>query len=116
MRTHRTRTHRIELALNDDEYERFLSSVHLCGMTQQAYLYNLVQNRLPQPKPTQDFFEMIDQLRKIGNNLNQLVMIAHKTGSIDIVRYKKDIEKLNKSILQIREQIYLPKECKDGND
>ncbi|WP_416325900.1 plasmid mobilization protein [[Eubacterium] hominis] len=116
MRTHRTRTHRIELALNDEEYERFLSSVHLCGMTQQAYLYNLVQNRLPRPKPTQDFIEMINQLRKIGNNLNQLVMIANKTGSIDIVRYKKDIEKLNKSILQIREQIYLPKECKDGND
>lgn len=116
MRTHRTRTHRVELALNDEEYEKFLSSVHLCGMTQQAYLYSLVQNRLPQPKPSQDFFELINQLRRIGNNLNQLVMIAHKTESVDIVRYKKDITELNKNILEIREKVLLPEENSNGND
>lgn len=116
MRTHRTRTHRVELALNDEEYEKFLTSVHLCGMTQQAYLYSLVQNKLPQPKPSQDFFEMIDQLRRIGNNLNQLAMIAHKSGSIDIIRYKKDIEELNNSILEIREKVLLPEENSNGND
>lgn len=116
MRTHRTRTHRVELALNDEEYDKFLSSVRLCGMTQQAYLYSLVQNRLPQPKPSQDFFEMINQLRRIGSNLNQLAMIAHKSGSIDVIRYKKDIEELNTSILEIREKILLPEENSNGND
>lgn len=59
---------------------------------------------------------MIDQLRRIGNNINQLVMIAHKTGSIDIARYKRDIAELNKNILEIREKVLLPEENSDGNN
>ena len=57
-----------------------------------------------------DFQEVIKQLRKIGNNLNQLTVIAHKTGSIDIMKYKEDMKTLNNSIVEIREQVYLPKE------
>ena len=60
--------------------------------------------------PSDDFQEVIRQLRKIGNNLNQLTVIAHKTGSIDVMKYKEDIKSLNNAIVEIREQVYLPKE------
>ena len=108
MHSNRRRTHRIEVALDDKEYDKFKQNVQLCNMTQQKYLYNLITHH--------DFFAMIGQLRRIGNNLNQLVMIAHKTGSIDIVRYKRDIAELNKNILEIRKKVLLPEENCDGND
>lgn len=116
MHSNRRRTHRIEVALNDKEYMKFRQNVQLCGMTQQKYLYSLITHHKPKSLPAQDFFSMIEQLRKIGNNLNQLVMIAHKTGSIDIARYKRDIAELNKNILEIREKVLLPEENSDGND
>lgn len=110
MRKKRKRTHRVEVAMNDQEYEKFLSSVHDCGLSQQAYLLLLIKDRVPQPLPSDDFQEVIRQLRKIGNNLNQLTVIAHKTGSIDVMKYKEDIKSLNNAIVEIREQVYLPKE------
>lgn len=116
MHSNRRRTHRIEVALNDKEYMKFRQNVQLCGMTQQKYLYSLITHHEPKPLPVQDFFSMIEQLRKIGNNINQLVMIAHKTGSIDIVRYKRDIAELNENILEIRTKVLLPEENSDGND
>lgn len=116
MHSNRRRTHRIEVALNDKEYMKFRQNVQLCGMTQQKYLNSLITHHEPKPLPAQDFFSMIEQLRKIGNNLNQLVMIAHKTGSIDIVRYKRDIAELNENILEIRTKVLLPEENSDGND
>lgn len=116
MHRNRRKQHRIEVALNDKEYEIFKQRVQLCGVTQQSYLYNLIIGYLPKPLPNEDFFSMIEQLRRIGNNLNQLAMIAHKTESIDIIRYKKDIAELNKSIIEIREKVLLPEEKKNGNN
>ena len=110
MKKKRKRTHRVEVAMNDKEYEQFLTYVHGCGLSHQAYLLLLIKNRIPQPLPSDDFQEVIKQLRKIGNNLNQLTVIAHKTGSIDIMKYKEDMKTLNNSIVEIREQVYLPKE------
>ena len=41
-------------------------------------------------------------MRKIGNNINQLAIIANKTGNIDTKKYKYEYEELNKIILEIR--------------
>ena len=38
----RKRTHRVEVAMNDHEYKKFLESVERCGMTKQAYLLFLI--------------------------------------------------------------------------
>ncbi len=110
MKRKRKRTHRVEVAMNDQEYEKFLDSVHACGLTKQAYLLLLISDRIPQPLPSDDFQEVIRQLRKIGTNLNQITVIAHKTGSIDIMKFKQAVSNLNDAIIEIREQVYLPKE------
>lgn len=110
MKVKRKRTHRVEVAMNDVEYEKFLSKVNECGLTKQKYLLMLISNRIPQPRPSSDFLEVIKQLRKIGNNINQLAVIANKNGSIDIMKFKKAMEDLNHEIVEIRKEVYLPKE------
>ena len=60
--------------------------------------------------PSNDFQEVIRQLRRIGNNINQVAMIANKNGSIDILKFNKAKQELDKQIVEIRKQVYLPKE------
>ena len=112
----RKRNIRLMIRLNEKENILLIDKVRKSGLSKEAYIRYLISGYIPMEKPSQDFFDMIDQLRRIGNNINQLVMIAHKTGSIDIARYKRDIAELNKNILEIREKVLLPEENSDGNN
>ena len=117
MRKKRKRTHRVEVAMNDKEYKKFLEYVHECGMSKQAYLLCLINQRIPQARPHKDFYDMIKQLRKIGNNLNQLCIVANKTGNIDYHQLKYALDDLNKNIVQIRSDVLLPRKADDdGNN
>lgn len=112
----RKRNIQILIRLNENENKILLKSIEETGMTKGKYIRSLICGNVPRQKPSVDFFDTINQLRRIGNNLNQLVMIAHKTGSIDIVRYKRDIAELNENILEIRTKVLLAEENSDGND
>lgn len=112
MRTSRTRQHRVEVAMNDQEYVNFLKHVEQCGLTKQSYLLLLIKNKVPQPRPSENFQEVIIQLRKIGTNINQIAMIANKTGSIDGLKINQALDELNHQILEIRKQVFLPQESK----
>lgn len=112
----RKRNIQILIRLNENENKILLKSIEETGMTKGKYIRSLICGNVPKQKPSVDFFDTINQLRRIGNNLNQLVMIAHKTGSIDIIRYQRDIAELNRNILEIRKKILLPEENSDGND
>lgn len=112
----RKRNIQILIRLNENENRILLKSIEETGMSKEKYIRSLICGNVPKQKPSVDFFDTINHLRKIGNNLNQLAMIAHRTGSIDIVRYKKDIAELNKNILEIREKVLLPEEKNNGNN
>ena len=112
----RKRSKCILIRLNEDEILKLKNAVKTAGISQEAYVRSLINGYLPKQKPPNDFLETIKQLRRIGNNLSQLAMIAHKTGSIDIIRYKRDIAELNENILEIRKKVLLPEENSDGND
>ena len=116
MRANRSRKHRIEVAMNDQEYEEFMKHIKECGLSKQSYLLQLVKNRIPQPLPSDDFQEVIRQLRRIGNNINQVAVIANKNGSIDILKFNKAKQELDKQIVEIRKQVYLPKEITSNLD
>ena len=116
MRANRKRKHRVEVAMNDKEYKEFLENIKLCGMTKQSYLLCLISNHVPQPKPSKDFYDMIRQLRQIGNNLNQLCIVANKTGNIDYHKLKYVLDTLNKSIVEIRKDVLLPRKAENGNN
>lgn len=116
MKPNRKRKHRIEVAMNDQEYAEFIKNVEQCGLSKQSYLLLLTKNMIPQPLPCDDFQEVIRQLRYIGNNINQLTMIANKTQSIDILKFNQLRDNLNKEILEIRKAVYLPKRINNVED
>lgn len=53
----------------------------------------------------------------IGNNLNQLCIIANKTGNIDYHKMRYALDDLHKNIVQIRTDVLLPRKAvDDGNN
>lgn len=92
------RKNRVEIRLSDDELDYLNKAVTKTGLSREAYLRLIIQKIVPAEKPYPDLKETIDQLRKIGNNLNQIAVIAHKTGSIDVMKYKQNFNELQKQI------------------
>lgn len=92
------RKNRVEIRLSDDELDCLNKAVFKTGLSREAYLRLIIQKIVPAEKPYPDLKETIDQLRRIGNNLNQIAVIAYKTGSIDVLKYKKNFDELQKQI------------------
>ena len=92
------RKNRVEIRLSDDELNHLNVAVAKTGLSREAYLRLIIQKIVPAEKPYPDLKETIYQLRKIGNNINQIAVIAYKTGSIDVMKYKKNFEELQKQI------------------
>lgn len=92
------RKNRIEVRLSDDELDYLNKAVLKTGLSREAYLRLIIQKIVPAEKPYPDLKETIDQLRRIGNNLNQIAVIAYKTSSIDVMKYKKNFDELQKQI------------------
>ena len=51
---------------------------------------------------------IIKQLRMIGNNLNQIAVIGYKTGTIDILKYKRNCSELEKNVQLILSNVTEP--------
>lgn len=95
------RNNRIEIRLSDDELNYLNSAVAKTGLSREAYLRLIIQKIVPAEKPYPDLVETITQLRRIGNNLNQIAVIAHRTGSIDTMKYKKNYDDLQNQIQSV---------------
>ncbi|MDU4735450.1 MAG: plasmid mobilization relaxosome protein MobC [Thomasclavelia ramosa] len=99
------RKNRIEVRLSNEELMFLNSEVAKTGLSREEYLRALINKVVPANKPTNELVEVIKQLRMIGNNLNQIAVIAYKTSSIDIMKYKHESEKLQEEILKIMKSI-----------
>ena len=104
----RNRTHEVHLRLNDQEYKALMKNAAKCNMPQQTYLRHMCTATEPREAPSADFGEYIKELRKIGNNLNQITMLANKTGSVDRAEYKANCTRLMNEINKLHEAIYFP--------
>lgn len=109
----RKRNYQFLIRMDEEEFIKLNEAVIRSGYSRQEYVRSLLFGRIPKNKPSPDFSEMIQQLRKIGNNLNQLTIIAHRTNSIDILKLKESLDYLNQSIGDIREEVLLPRKVED---
>ena len=91
----------IKIRLSEKELDILNHNVSLTGLSREAYLRSIIIKIIPANTPSVELVETIKQLRAIGNNLNQLVMIAHKTGSIDVMKYKNNHVRLENQIQEI---------------
>lgn len=94
--------------LNEQEAEAFRNRVKRSGLTQEAYVCQVIRGKVPKDAPPPDYYAMMKELHKIGNNLNQIAQKAHILNVIDVQRYDKDMKKFEETVRLITEAVILP--------
>ncbi|MEG0094289.1 MAG: plasmid mobilization relaxosome protein MobC [Erysipelotrichaceae bacterium] len=106
----------IKVRLTFEEKKFLDKEVNLTCLSREAYVRSLIKGYVPKAQPSENFYEVIAQLRAIGNNLNQIAMVANSTGCINHDVYKTEVANLRKEILEIRKIVCEPIKMDNGNN
>ena len=105
----RKRNKRVQVRLNNKEYLAFMESVKKSKLSQEVYLRHLINDMMPQEAPSPDYYSMMQQLYRIGNNLNQIAQKAHTLNVIDVQRYDTAYHQFETAVKEITEAVVQPK-------
>ena len=85
------------------------------GLSREAYLRHLISGVVPRDAPPPDYYSMMRELHRIGNNLNQIAQKAHTLNVIDVQRYDRDMRMFEDTVKKITEAVILPEPMKNEN-
>ena len=100
------RTKKIDLRLTEDELQKLNSDVASSGLSREKYLRALIENRSVQTMPPMDLIDVLRNLQKISNNMNQIARKAHFLNFIDTAAYWENADLLRSTMSELREVIY----------
>lgn len=96
--------------LNRKEAEMLDKKVKKSGLSREAYLRHLINGIVPRDAPPPDYYSMMRELHRIGNNLNQIAQKAHTLQVMDVKRYDENIKQFQAAINKITAAVILPEE------
>ena len=109
----RKRNVAILFRLNRKEAEALDKKVKKSGLSREAYLRHLISGVVPRDAPPPDYYSMMRELHRIGNNLNQIAQKAHILNVLDVQRYHRDMRMFEDTVKKITEAVVLPEPMKD---
>lgn len=104
----RSRRIKKQIWLNADEDYIMKCKSEAVGMNASDYIRHLIVGYKPKEKPPEQFYEDIKGIRMIGNNLNQITRIANSKGIVDVPHLRKEIDKLDQLIIDIKSKYLRP--------
>ena len=102
----RRRNKQINLRLSADEYDRLKKDVMKSGLTVQTYLRLLIRQIQPKEMPSADLINVLKSLQQIGNNMNQIAIVANSKGFVDTEAYWENVERLQREVSSLLEVMY----------
>ena len=105
----RKRNVHIQFWLDKKEAEILDKKVKRSGLSREVYLRHLINGVVPNDAPPPDYFSMMKELHKIGNNLNQISVKAHMLNVIDVQRYDEACRLFQQTVKDITAAVILPK-------
>ena len=90
----RTRNHRVVFYLNDKEFEAFEQKAKRSSRSREAFIRKAIQEVLIKELPPADLYKLIWEIRHVGNNIDQILMIANAKGILNIPDLRKAIDDL----------------------
>ncbi|MBE6156369.1 MAG: MobC family plasmid mobilization relaxosome protein [Firmicutes bacterium] len=87
----------------DNKENKILSSkASKKGISESALIRGLIVGYVPKGKIPEEINELIYEIRKIGVNINQIAVVANRTGNIEVKYLYKYKEELDKLIFEIK--------------
>lgn len=90
----RKRNHRIVFYLDDSEYNALERKVKMTSLSREGFIRKAIQNAQIHTAPPADLPVFIRELRRVGVNIDQILMIANARGLLDVPRLHKALEDL----------------------
>ena len=103
------RTIEVKFRLNRGEADVFNKRVKKSGLSREGYIRQLINGLVPMDAPPPDYHAMMNELRAIGNNLNQLAQKAHALNALDVKRYDENAAMLKAAVVNITNAVMLPR-------
>ena len=104
----RQRNNRVQIRMNDKEYDKFTKLVIKSGVTKETYIRHLINGVVPNNKQPPDYYKMMKSIYAVATNLNQIAKKAHLLNIIDVKRYDENTKAINNLILEISKTIIAP--------
>ena len=105
----RKREIKLSVYLNYDEWKMLTLKAKKVGYNKSALVRSLIEGFEPKEKPSEEFYEDLNSIRKIGNVLNQIARKAHYQGYIEDEKFLRKMEnELQNLILNIKRKYLLP--------
>lgn len=104
----RSRNIKKQIWINKEEDAILKEKATRVGLCEADLIRNLILDFEPKEKPDNRFYEVMKEMRAIGNNLNQIAHKANALNFIDYNLYKVEAEKWNNFILRIKKEFLLP--------
>ena len=93
----RTRNHRVVFYLNDREFEAFEEKAKRSSRSRESFIRRAIQEVQIKELPPADLHKLIWEIRRVGNNIDQILMIANTKGILNIPDLRKAIDDLREA-------------------
>ena len=104
----RKRNIRIQCWLNRKEVETLDKRAKRSGLSREAYIRQLISGFVPRDAPPPDYYGMMRELHRIGNDLNQIAQKAHALNVMDEQRYDAAVREFEAAVKTITSAVILP--------
>ena len=107
----RKREIKLSVYLNYDEWKMLTLKAERVGYNKSALVRSLIEGFEPKEKPSEEFYEDLNSIRKVGNVLNQIARRAHYQRYIEDRKVLRKMEnELQNLVLNIKRKYFLPEE------
>ena len=99
---------RLEIRLSKQEKEKIKQMAAKAGMKTSPYIRKVALGVVPKEKPPIEYHQMINQLNQISTALNEIAMVAKRTGHIEAAKYAQIVQLVQNILLKIMAEVTLP--------
>ena len=90
----RKRNHRIVFYLNDDELSAFEEKVKRTALSREGFIRSMLSDDEIIERPPADVPLLLREIKRVGNNINQILALANAKGFLDTPRLKVAMDEL----------------------
>ncbi|GAA6393737.1 hypothetical protein I4100191B2_12190 [Clostridiales bacterium] len=101
----RNRNHRVEIYFTKTELEMLTKKVRRSGLSREGYCRRVLNGTEVKEAPPADVPVLIQEVRCVGNNLNQIMKRANALGLLDVPQLRKALDE-NRAVEKLIADVY----------